>query len=83
MPDLSDFFPGGVVRFVPPPFDESYWARFGVPARIRLSAWCGGASQLGLRYKNTGVTVDGAPNARRTFSGGRKARGYASGDPRA
>jgi hypothetical protein len=83
MPDLADFFPGGVVRFVPPPFDELYWARFGIPARIRLDAWCGGEAQRGARYVDHGVTVDGEAGARRTFGGGRKARGYSSGDPRA
>jgi hypothetical protein len=49
---LADFFPGGVVRFVPPPFDERYWATFGIPARVRTDLW-GGSMARGLQYKST------------------------------
>ncbi len=36
---LADFFPNGEVRFVPPPFDERYWANFGIPAKVRTKMW--------------------------------------------
>lgn len=36
---LADFFPGGVVRFVPPPFDERYWATLVYPARCTPAKW--------------------------------------------
>lgn len=74
---LADFFPGGVVRFVPPPFDERYWSHFGIPARPRTDLW-GGSVARGLIYNTKGVEHAG-PGQRRTFGGGRKARGYASG----
>jgi hypothetical protein len=78
MASLEDFFPGGVVKFVAPPFDERYWAGFGVPARVRVDLW-GGAIASGLAYNTRGVEAAG-PGQRRTFGGSRKARGYASGE---
>jgi hypothetical protein len=65
------------VRFVPPPFDERYWATFGIPARVRTDLW-GGSMARGLEYRSTSDVRSGA-GQRRTFGGGRKARGYASG----
>lgn len=54
LPALADFFPGGVVAFVPPPFDERYWSHFGIPARCRVDLW-GGAMARGLAYRDVGI----------------------------
>jgi hypothetical protein len=80
MISLADFFPRGEVSFVPPPFDELYWSRFGIPARVRVDLW-GGELACGLSYSTRG-TEHAGPGQRRSFGGSRKARGYASGDPR-
>jgi hypothetical protein len=77
MADLADFFPGGVIRFVPPPFDEVFWAQFGIPARIRVDLW-GGELARGLTYSTKG-TEHAGPGQRRSFGGSRKHRGMASG----
>jgi hypothetical protein len=77
---MEDFFPDGVVKFVHPPFDERYWANFGIPARIRVDLW-GKECARGLANAAKGTQYTGT-GQRRTFGGGRKARGYASGDPR-
>lgn len=74
---LADFFPGGIVRFVPPPFDERFWSNFGIPARIRTDLW-GPSCYRGLSYSTVGVEHAG-PGQRRSFGGSRKARGMASG----
>lgn len=79
---MADFFPGGVIRFVPPPFDEIYWAKFGIPARCQPAAW-GNSYHLrhGAQYAVTGAPVaSGTAGVSRKISTGRKARGYASGD---
>lgn len=82
MPDISDFFPSGVVKFIAPPFDERFWANFGIPARVRVDQW-GPSCQRGVAYANTGAPVaSGTPGVVRKISTGRKARGYSSGDPR-
>lgn len=76
---LADFFPGGEVRFVRPPFDEKYWANFGIPARVRCDLW-GNPCKRGLDYARTGAPVAaGTAGVVRKISVGRKARGYASG----
>lgn len=75
---LADFFPCGVVRFVPPPFDERFWSQFGIPARIRIDLW-GAACQRGLQYAVTGAPVaSGTAGVVRKISTGRKSRGMAS-----
>jgi len=65
------------------PHDDVYWSRFGTPSRCRTDLWPSrGESARGLQYRDHGVELS-APGQRRSFGGGRKERGYASGDPRA
>lgn len=80
MTTLSDFFPGGKIAFVKPPFDERYWAQFGIPARVRVDLW-GNSCMRGIEYKSLGApSASGTPGVVRKISTGRKARGMASGD---
>jgi hypothetical protein len=74
---LADFFPDGIIRFVPPPFDEKFWSHYGIPARVRVDLW-GGNMARGLSSTARG-TEHSEPGQRRSFGGSRKARGYASG----
>lgn len=76
MTTLADFFPDGEIHFVPPPFDERYWAQFGIPAKVRVNLW-GGELTRGLVNSARGTQHSG-PGGRRSFGGGRKARGMAS-----
>lgn len=55
------------------PYDKRFWG----PEGVRVLQW-GGTCAMGLQYRDNGITTDGQKNARRTFSGGRKARGMAS-----
>ncbi len=78
MTTLADFFPGGKIVFVKPPFDEKYWANFGIPARVRVDRW-GAELQRGLAYKDLGApSASGTPGVVRKISSGRKARGMSS-----
>lgn len=80
MISLSDFFPGGKIRFVPPPFDEKYWAYFGIPATCCPSRW-GAELQRGLAYKDMGApSPSGTRGVVRKISSGRKERGMSSSD---
>ena len=80
MISLADFFPDGLVRFVPPPFDEKYWAHFVYPAQVRTDLW-GSSCQRGVAYKDMGApAAAGTPGQVRKISSGRKERGRASDD---
>ena len=81
MAEMSDFFPGGIVRFVPPHYDERYWSHFGIPASVQVGKW-GSVCARGLQYATTGAAVaSGTAGVVRKISTARKARGYASGTP--
>ena len=62
---------------MPDNFDREYWGD-----RIDISRWKGGNGECarGIQYREHGITIDGAPGAKRTLGGSRKARGSASAD---